>query len=613
MKKIFFAFSYLLVLVFSAGIYAQAVSPSTKIGNYTISAVGDFKNFKVDLSSKEIEKNVTVLKVKLSTEQEDFPPAFSLKWDLPSVNIAGVWVSSNAGIRDRIWSTGSTRVESMLARQAPVLTLLGHGDNNRLTFASSDAINTIVLTGKLREEDGLIYCSIDFFREKPRRMKTYEVDIRIDNRDTPYYKSLEDVADWWTTYKGYEPAVVPDVAKLPVYSTWYSYHQIISEEDLLKECEISAKMGFGSIIIDDGWQTLDSKRGYAFTGDWKPERLTKIKQFVDDVHKLGMKVMLWYSLPFVGTNSENYKKFDGKYLSYRSGIQAGVLDPRYPEVREFIISTYKNAMQDWNLDGFKLDFIDNLQADDSTVLTAENGRDYASVNEAVDRLMTDIIKELKAINPEIMIEFRQAYIGPLMRKYGNMFRAADCPNASISNRVRTTDVKLICGNTAVHADMIMWRSEEPVEYAAFQYSNIMFSVPQISVKLNQVPADHLQMIDFYSKYWIENREILLNKEFAAHAPLLNYPVISSSLNEKQIFGIYGDIMVNVDKSINKIDFINAKGSETVYFKLAEDFDADINIFNCKGEKTKSARMKFKKGINEINAPISGIVQISKVK
>ena len=111
----------------------------------------------------------------------------------------------------------------------------------------------------------------------------------------------------------------------------------------------------------------------------------------------------------------------------------------------------------------------------------------------------------RAIDPEVMIEFRQPYIGPLMRKYGNMFRAGDAPNAYVANRVRTIDLRLLSGETAVHSDMIMWHPDEPVERAALQLLNVMFSVPQVSVRLGEIPRPHLDMVTFYTGYWSENR------------------------------------------------------------------------------------------------------------
>lgn len=56
-----------------------------------------------------------------------------------------------------------------------------------------------------------------------------------------------------------------------------------------------------------------------------------------------------------------------------------------------------------------------------------------------------------------------------------MFRASDCPNSYLANRVKTTDLRLLSGNTAVHADMIMWHYGERVEIAAFQLLNVLFT------------------------------------------------------------------------------------------------------------------------------------------
>ncbi len=109
---------------------------------------------------------------------------------------------------------------------------------------------------------------------------------------------------------------------------------------------------------------------------------------------------------------------------------------------EYLISTYENAVKEWDLDGFKLDFIDSFRQPGTENPDAAPGRDFVSVPDAVDRLMTDIKSRLIALKPNICIEFRQAYIGPLMHKYGNMFRAADCANDTLANKVRTIDLRL---------------------------------------------------------------------------------------------------------------------------------------------------------------------------
>lgn len=79
---------------------------------------------------------------------------------------------------------------------------------------------------------------------------------------------------------------------------------------------------------------------------------------VKRVHDIGMKYILWYSVPFVGYKSDHYKDFEGMYLYDQEAICAKVLDPRYKEVRDFLVNTYKKALTEWDLDGFKLDFVD---------------------------------------------------------------------------------------------------------------------------------------------------------------------------------------------------------------------------------------------------------------
>ena len=236
------------------------------------------------------------------------------------------------------------------------------------------------------------------------------------------------------------------------------------------------------IIVDDGWQTDDNKRGYAFCGDWEisRRRFPDMPAHVAKIHELGMKYVVWFSVPFVGEHSKAYERFKGKYLYESKRLNTAVLDPRFPEVREYLINIYENAMREWGIDGFKLDFIDTMHFDGEDPAVAENyaGRDIKCLPEAVDLLLSDTMRRLRAIKPDVLIEFRQSYIGPAIRKYGNMFRASDCPADVLSNRLRTLDLRLTTGTTAVHSDMLEWNCAESAEVAALQLLNILFSVPQ---------------------------------------------------------------------------------------------------------------------------------------
>ncbi len=578
----------------------------------SITIEGNLNGFQLSLSTEEVEDGLEIIKIELNRETPAVPPQFQLKWKFPSNNIQKYW-NPNYNVDKVNYYYNS--VTSSSTRLAPVLCFMDINDINRFTFAVGDALNKIELYSELIEEDANFHCSVSFFDEQQPAMSHYETEIFIDRRSLPFYTSLRQITNWWEKQDNYQPMPVPEQAKRPMYSSWYSYHQNLDVDKIINECREGKSIGLGAVIVDDGWQTLDNKRGYAYTGDWKPDRIPNMKAFVDSIHALDMRFLLWYSVPFIGKHADNFSKFRGKYLYEWESQGCFVLDPRYPETREFIISTYEKAQNEWNLDGFKLDFMGFFRPGESTQLTDENGRDYASINAAVDRLMTDIMKRLKAQNPNIMIEFRQPYIGPLMRKYGNMLRASDCPNMSVINKVRVTDIRLLAGNSAVHSDMLMWHNEDPVEQAALQIQNILFSVPQISVRLNEIPNDHKKMIAFWMNYWNTNKDVLINGEFKPQAPDALYPIITSSNEKKTISAIYQDVYVKNDfvNVPNAIDIVNARRTSEVLILNTKDYGRfEYKIFDCLGVQIEKGKIRLRKGVTTINVPPSGLLQLKKI-
>jgi alpha-galactosidase len=166
----------------------------------------------------------------------------------------------------------------------------------------------------VEEETAQLLRSVSIFEEPTAPLTSYEATLRLDTRDVPYYEALSDVGRWWAGLPGYEPAPVPETARLPMYSTRYSFHQDLDPGRVEEQCRLAKDLGCEAVIVDDGWQTTSNERGYAYTGDWEtaPEKIPDERAHVDRVHDLGMKFMLWYSVPFVGVNSRAWERFSGK-------------------------------------------------------------------------------------------------------------------------------------------------------------------------------------------------------------------------------------------------------------------------------------------------------------
>lgn len=114
--------------------------------------------------------------------------------------------------------------------------------------------------------------------------------------------------------------------------------------------------------MDDGWQTDDNNRGYAYCGDWEPalEKFPSMKEHVERIHQLDMKFMIWFSVPFIGIHAKRWEEFSDKLIYFDKSRQAGVLDIRFPEIRQYLLQFYVRAVKEWKVDGLKLDFIDEF-------------------------------------------------------------------------------------------------------------------------------------------------------------------------------------------------------------------------------------------------------------
>lgn len=330
-----------------------------------------------------------------------------------------------------------------------------------------------------------------------------------------------------------------------------------------------------------------------------------MKELVSDIHKIGMKVMLWYSIPYIGIYSENFKKYETVLLKYSMDRKYAVLDPRYKEVRDFLVSTYINAVTEWDLDGLKLDFIDAFILETKESMEYDERRDIESLEDAIDALLSKAIKELRNIKPDILIEFRQSYVGPFIRKYGNMLRVTDCPANALRNRTDMINLRLTSGKTAVHSDMIMWNNDDSNEAVAIQLLSTLYAVPQIYVRVDKLSNEHLAVLKHYLSFWKNHRDVLLDGEFKAFDPDCCYSQASASNEETEIISVYSNNMVTLSEKESII--FNISSTENICLKNAQNSSCQVK--NCTGNVIFEGNIPD--NIFMVTVPIGGMVEVKK--
>ncbi|MFD7831690.1 glycoside hydrolase family 36 protein [Kitasatospora sp. NPDC059803] len=436
-----------------------------------------------------------------------------IEWRVPCVDATAFWTPEPRGT-GRLPAAWSAPRRTGLADGAPIAALIGTGDLAICAFAAERA--DVLAGAGVLEETG----EFRFWAQAAGRLT-----VRIDTSRRHFARCLADLAAWWWAGRAADIPAIPEAARRPAYSTWYSMHQDVSPKAVETQAALGKELGMDVIIVDDGWMTADRTRGYAHCGDWEPVSLPDTAAHVQRVHDLGVQYMLWYALPFIGKDSAAFEAIGRYALADAAHMGAIVADPRYPEVRAFLAGRLARAVEEWGMDGLKVDFVDWFARADAPEAGPE--ADCATVDEGVERLLAAIRSRITAVKPGAMIEHRQPYVSPGLWPYVTMVRATDCPLSPQENRQRTIDVRLAAGPVPVHADMLMWHPAEPPEQIACHLINVLFSVPQVSVDLAAQSPGQREAIAFWLGVFREHVATLQLGELRPARPDLGYPMVTA--------------------------------------------------------------------------------------
>lgn len=565
--------------------------------------------YNAGISLAEKSDGFLKLSINISFGAKLAPETFVIRWTLPCKNVFSQWNAALWSQRVLNPNWMPIKNESRSAEGLPLQSHLSLDGLNAATVSVSDCLTPMEIATGIIEETAEISYKLSLFTKRINAIDTYEAFLTIDTRKIPFAEAACAAQAQWNGYG--RNKYVPEAAKKALYSTWYAYHQNLDHSKLIEELKLAKQLGMETVIVDDGWQTDDSSRGFSYCGDWESIKIADMKKLVDDVHSLGMKYVMWYSVSYVGIHSKAWDRFKTMFLNeYDEQHPWCVLDPRYPEVREYIIGIYEKAVKDWGLDGFKLDFINDFKL--TSASSAPNDKmDFESLEDAICALLSEVKKRLTALNPDILIEFRQPYIGPIMCGYGNMLRVADCPLDALKNRAGIFDLRLTSGSCAVHSDMLMWNYDDTAQSAALQLINVFFGVPQISVLIEKLPQSHRDMLAFFLKLWNENRKCILDGRLTVKNPEAGYSFAKTETEDSVVAASYIKNCFDIDRRFKKIVFINGSWDDELIIKnTAADFGAKYTVCDCTGSVLRQGSIAVKNGINSFSVPQSGVLTIT---
>jgi alpha-galactosidase len=529
-----------------------------------------------------------------------------VRWTWPAESAVTLWRAAQGSHRKLPTDWGSHR-DIRSVRSAPVAALVDAGDRSLLTISLSASVRGCDFAVGVNEEgaEQLVQLAIDDIEpiDGVRRFT-----LRIDLRDLHFAAALRDVTEDWTAELGERIAPVPELARQAMYSTWYSDHQHVSAESVERHARAGASYGCRAVIVDDGWQTDDTARGYAHCGDWEPTSRTfpDMADHVRRVHQLGLDYVLWIAPPLIGEHSKAWDRLKDRTLGYVDGLSASVLDPRYPEVRDHIVESCVRPVRDWGVDGLKLDFLDSWAW--SSPPRAPDG-DCSSVDEGVELILHAITAELRRLQPDLLIEFRQDYVNPRLWQFGTFLRAGDCAMDPVENRVRTIDSRLLAGDRAVHSDMLMWHPSASPETVAQQFIGAMFSTPQVSVELDALPVEQERVVRFWLEFLRDHADALLDGVLTPSRPDARYTQVRA-VGSKTVVAVFTNPVVRLSDSDRSVVLVNGGSEPRLLVEGAGPGPVDLVVSDCSGMEV-SRSTTTPPQLWAIDVPVAGLARIER--
>ena len=414
---------------------------------------------------------------------------------IPMVDIHAFWHCNTSDYRTQMtWHFSFT---SALNHGMPFLAFFNSARQLCASVATDNLIDDTLFDAMINQQN----CTFDVTLESTA---TEPFNLIVDLRnDIPFTQSLAEWRNKVMPANLYFPAGAWD----PVFCTWYAVHGEVTAKWIESQAVKARALGFGTLIVDDGWCYDEFKRvspetlsnWYNTIGDWEISevKFPDFKNHVKKIKDIGLKYLLWVAPHLIGVDSEIGKKHtDWTLDKLLEGCHHLKID--YQQAVDHLTDKLIALAIDNDLDGLKIDFLDIVKP----AADAPIGRDNRA-------MLEKLCGKLRENNPDALIELRQRYSTIGMLPYATQFRAADVPFDWALNFRRLVDIRLSLGDgIPVHADPAYWGPDEYPENVARHMMVMLLGVPMLSMDLNTLPAEHLAIVQHYLKLYHEKQQLL---------------------------------------------------------------------------------------------------------
>ena len=546
----------------------------------------------IEAAPKQRAPDTSIIKIRVHSQSGKPLPdgKLSMRWELPVVDMHGMLYfppsPENMG-RLPFW-TG--HMGSCANTSLPFFMLYHRSSHNRFAFGMLNQVPETQFDFEMSE----LTASYTFTFQCPITAGidgAWEESFYLSQADLPWPEIVSDYTNFVDAAWPQARLQVPAEAFEPVFCTWTAIHHAVDQAWVLKNARLAAGLGFKTWITDDGWFTEKASfADYRYSGDWQPA-LKKFPDFaghVRQVQEMGFKYLLWVAPFMVGQESAAAKTYAHLLQKPIERLHFANLTPWKKESGQIIGSLLEERMTEYNLDGFKLDFIDSVRPEEKPA-----DADFKTAGEGIYSILSETVDRLSHIKPGVLIEFRNSYTNLASRRYANLYRASDVPVNFSLNRWQVAMERLLTPDRAVVLDPALWHPGDTDENVAVTLINTIVSVPMVSVDLQKYPQTHLDLIRYWIGFYREHLDTIVHGEFRPEFQRGFLPVIRFTGSQERIIGVYEDYPIHIEEGPSPLWIINAS-SRSYIDTLPAGFSGSHFVItrNKFGRVTSQASLQF---------------------
>lgn len=432
---------------------------------------------------------------KLAVKVPGHSGIMQMRFSVPILDMHGYWVPESRTPSTKIvWVIES---KSAGQRAFPFIAFFNSRQINRLSAGLTNLTDDARILAKMNQEK----CTYDITIEVALGKDSQDFELVIDQRPQVWTESLAD----WRKALALPLPEFPEGAWEPVFCTWYAVHAAVTQDWVEKNAEIASRLGFRTLIIDDGWCFDVMKRvspetistWYEMIGDWflSEKKFPDFENHRKRVQAMGMKYLLWVAPFLIGAKSELYKQL-ADIVKPECHEGCYTFDSSRKEAAKLLLGKMKHVIQDYGLDGLKVDFLDYIFPN----MEEPRGEDTT-------HFIQELARTIREVKKDALIEFRQAYATPGMLAYGTQFRAGDVPFDFIDNFHRLAQIRISVGDgVPVHADPAYWHPQESPENISRHMIASLAGVPMLSMDLLAISETEQKIIRHWLGFYQAHRE-----------------------------------------------------------------------------------------------------------